>query len=80
MANKTGAGAKNETKVINGKRFVKDSCSSTKSAANKKADGIRAAGNTARVIKTGAAHCVFKGPKSKAKRGKAKASTTKKRR
>jgi hypothetical protein len=73
MAQQTGAAKKRKkssdaTKTINGKRFVKESCSKTKSAAKKKADSIRAAGGTARVVKFGAAHCVYKGPKSKVKK------------
>lgn len=46
--------------------FSKNSCHSTKTAATKQAERIRAQGNKARVIKTGKAHCVYKGGKMKA--------------
>lgn len=74
MANKSKAKATTETKTIGGKRFTKESCSKKKSEATKKAAAIRAAGNTARVVKNGSAHCVYKGPRSKAKKGRRKAA------
>lgn len=51
---------------IAGVSFSKSSCHSTKSAAQKQADNIRAQGNNARVIKSGSAMCVYKGGKTKA--------------
>ena len=46
--------------------FLKNSCHSTKTEAQKQAGRIRAQGNKVRVIKTGKVHCVFKGGKMKA--------------
>jgi len=74
MATKSKAKAKTDTKTIGGKRFTKEACSTKKTDANKKAASIRAAGNTARVVKNGSVHCVYKGPRSKAKRGRRKAA------
>lgn len=51
---------------IAGTSFTKTSCHSTKTAAQKQADNIRAQGNNARVIKSGSAVCVYKGGKTKA--------------
>lgn len=51
---------------IAGVSFAKTSCHSTKTAAQKQAERIRAQGNNARVIKSGSAVCVYKGGKTKA--------------
>lgn len=49
---------------IGGKTFTKASCHTTKTAAKKAAKNLRAKGYTARVV----SGCVYKGPKSKAKK------------
>jgi len=86
MATKTGAARKRrssttatKTKVLGGKRYTKVSCSKTKTAAKKAADGIRAKGGTARVVKSGSAHCVYKGPRAKSGRRKTTARSTRRR-
>lgn len=72
---KTGAAKKRKArtgpavvtvKIAGSGTFSKQSCHSTKTAAAKQADRIRAQGNKARVIKSGSAHCVYKGGKMKA--------------
>lgn len=71
---KTGAAKKRKArtgplmtlKISGSGTFSKTSCHSTKTAAAKQADRIRAQGNKARVIKSGSAHCVYKGGKMKA--------------
>jgi hypothetical protein len=45
--------------------FTKSSCHSTKTDAKKRADGVRARGTRARVIKNGKAYCVYTGGKSR---------------
>lgn len=54
-----------ETVKIGGKKFTKESCHGTKSAAQKHADKIREKGTLARVIKNGAKMCVYHGPRRK---------------
>ncbi|NUO01004.1 MAG: hypothetical protein HUU01_10360 [Saprospiraceae bacterium] len=82
MATKTGtrrrksSGTATKTKVLGGKRYTKVSCSSTKTAAKKSADRIRASGGTARVVKSGTAHCVYKGPRAKSGRRKVATRST----
>lgn len=49
------------TATIGGKRFTKKSCHTTKTAAKSAAEKVRATGKTARVVKSGSAHCVFEG-------------------
>lgn len=51
---------------ISGVNFSRSSCHSTKTDAKKRADGVRARGTRARVIKSGKAYCVYTGGKSKA--------------
>lgn len=64
---KTASAAPKMTIKISGAgSFSKNSCHGTKTEAAKQADRIRAQGNKARVIKTGKAHCVYKGGKMKA--------------
>lgn len=66
-ARKKSVSGVKKTMTIGGKRFTKDSCHKTKTAAKKKAKAIRAKGYTARVV----GNCVVKGAKSKAKRKRA---------
>jgi hypothetical protein len=54
-----------ETVSIGGKKFAKQSCHGTKSAAQKHAEKIREGGTLARVIKNGSKMCVYHGPKRK---------------
>jgi len=64
------ATAKTITVKVNGvgKKYTKSSCHSTKTAAQKQADRIRAQGNNARVIPgAGGAMCVYKGGKTSSK-------------
>lgn len=56
------------TLKVGKKTYKKNSCHTTKTAAKKKAKGIRSNGGTARVVKQGSRHCVFKGPKAKKRR------------
>jgi len=73
---KTGSARKRKSRVgstaatigkikIAGATFVKSSCHTTKTSAQKQADNIRAQGNNARVIKSGKSICVYKGAKTK---------------
>lgn len=59
-----------KSKTIGGIRMTQESCSTSKTAATKKAKAIRAKGYTARVVTTSnkgkKTHCVFKGRKAKA--------------
>ncbi len=73
---KKSSGVATKTKVVGGKRYTKVSCAKTKTAAKKTADKIRAGGGTARVVKSGAAHCVYKGPRAKTGRRKVATRTT----
>lgn len=53
---------------ISGATFTKTSCHTTKTAAKKAADSIRAKGNKARVVKSaGGVTCVYKGSKISSK-------------
>ncbi len=63
---KSASAPKMTIKIAGVGSFSKNSCHSTKTAATKQADRIRAQGNKARVIKSGSAHCVYKGGKMKA--------------
>jgi hypothetical protein len=55
---------------IAGRTYRLESCSKTKTTAQKQAESIRAKGKTARVKKTQSGYCVYVGPA--AKRAKAK--------
>ena len=61
-----GAAAPKSRIKISGVNFSKSSCHGTKTDAKKRADGVRARGTRARVIKSGKAYCVYTGGKSKA--------------
>lgn len=50
---------------ISGVNFSKSSCHGTKTDAKKRADGVRAKGTRARVIKSGKTYCVYTGGKSR---------------
>jgi hypothetical protein len=63
---RTATAPKLTIKIAGAGSFSKNSCHSTKTSATKQADRIRAQGNKARVIKSGKAHCVYKGGKMKA--------------
>lgn len=67
MAKKASTGPAKKKK-FGGKTFNHVSCHKTKSVAKKTAKEIREKGGTARVV----GKCVYKGPKSKAKKGKKK--------
>lgn len=54
-----------DTVSIGGKKFSKQSCHSTKGAAQKHAEKIRESGILARVIKNGSKVCVYHGPRRK---------------
>lgn len=53
------------------RNYKKVSCHTTKTAAKKKADGMRKTGKTAQVRKQGKGYCVFSAGASKAKKKKA---------
>ncbi len=61
----TAAAPKSRIK-ISGVNFSKSSCHGTKTDAKKRAEGVRARGTRARVIKNGKAYCVYTGGRSKA--------------
>ena len=61
---KTAVG-ESDTVSIGGKKFTKQSCHGTKSAAQKHAEKIREGGTLARVIKNGSKVCVYHGPRRK---------------
>ena len=63
MARKKKSSSK--TVTIDGKKYNKVSCHSSKSAADKAADALRAKGFTARRTSD---NCVLKGPKRKKRR------------
>lgn len=63
---RVGVAAPKSRIKISGVNFSKSSCHSTKTDAKKRADGVRARGTRARVIKSGKAYCVYTGGKSKA--------------
>lgn len=63
---RVGAAAPKSRIKISGVNFSKSSCHGTKTDAKKRADGVRAKGTRARVIKSGKAYCVYTGGKSKA--------------
>lgn len=63
---KSATAPKLTVKIAGAGTFSKTSCHGTKTDAKKQADRIRAQGNKARVIKSGSAHCVYKGGKMKA--------------
>lgn len=62
---KASVGGESDTVKIGGKKFTKQSCHGTKSAAQKHAEKIREGGTLARVIKNGSKVCVYHGPKRK---------------
>lgn len=68
---KPGASKRRKAKVsgssvtIGAKRFTKTSCHTTKTAAKSAAEKLRSAGKTARVVKSGSAHCVYAGARRK---------------
>ncbi len=64
-AKRKSAVGESDTVKIGGKKFTKQSCHGTKSAAQKHAEKIREGGTLARVIKNGSKVCVFHGPKRK---------------
>jgi len=55
----SGTAASGTTMTINGLRFTKKGCSTTKTGAKQIADKSRAAGNNARTIKSGTGYCVY---------------------
>ena len=63
---KSAAAPKVTVRIAGSGTFTKNSCHGSKTDAKKQADRIRAQGNKARVIKSGSAHCVYKGGKMKA--------------
>jgi hypothetical protein len=66
MPRKKKTSAPKMTRKIGGKTFKKVSCHGKKTDAKKKATALRQKGYTARVMDG----CVYKGPKSKAKKKK----------
>lgn len=64
------------------RNYKKVSCHTTKTAAKKKAQGMRKNGKTAQVRKQGKSYCVFSAGKSKVKKKRktAKKRTTRRRR
>lgn len=63
-AGKKSAGPKTTMKVGK-KTYTKVSCHTSKREATKRAKKIRESGGTARVLKSGKANCVYKGPRRK---------------
>jgi hypothetical protein len=68
---KQAASSSTTSAKISGRTYRLDSCSKTKTTAQKQAEAIRAKGKTARVKKTQSGYCVYVGPAKRTKKRRA---------